>query len=82
MNKRQSRKRDDGTKDGGRLRETHIKESVTPKDGLPASDVNMSVWDFGRKMRGATNGEDLIGDITTIKAAEWSLGKRIHAFVK
>jgi len=58
---------------GGGTWRDYIEGSVTPNDGLPASDVNMSVWDFGRKTRVAMKGgEDLIGDITTIKAAEWS----------
>lgn len=42
--------RDYGTKGGETW--THIKESLTPNDRLPASDVNMSVWDFERKTRG------------------------------
>jgi len=53
---------------GETWRDSYIEGSVTPNDGLPASDVNMSVWDFGRKTM--NGGEDLIGDITTIKAAE------------
>jgi len=53
MNKQQSRTTEWM---GGGLGGTYIEGSVTPNDGLPPSDVNMSVWDFGRKTRDAMNG--------------------------
>lgn len=55
MNKRQSCTKDGRNEGMVGLGGTRIKESVTSNDGFRVGDVNMSVWDFGRKTRDEMN---------------------------
>ena len=66
-----------------RLRETHIKESVTPTtDCQPTMSI---CWDLGLQKKNERRDEwdeDLIGDITTIKDANGVLREGREAYIR
>lgn len=73
MNKRQSCTKDGRNEGMVGLGGTRIKESVTPNDGFASRRRQYVGLGFWKKNEGwDEREEDLIGDITVIKDAEWS----------